>query len=272
MKFQVASDIHLEFYKNKERGLPYLEITAPYLILAGDIGNPFMRNYLIYLTWASQNYQWVFLLSGNHEYYSPRMKRSMKEVDMKIQEIVSNFQNVSYLNLMDEMEVESSGVVVIGRTLWTNFSDCSDELKHTIKATMNDYSHIHLDNRLIEPDDVAQLHQDHLNFLETTLNRLEEDETVKKVIVVSHHAPSRLMLHPDYNNDVFKVAYANQLDDLIISHPKISAWVSGHTHHSEKLSIGSTTLISNCLGYRLSNDELQSTNYHPDRSVEVIFS
>jgi hypothetical protein len=29
MEFQVASDIHLEFYKDKEKGLPYLEVTAP---------------------------------------------------------------------------------------------------------------------------------------------------------------------------------------------------------------------------------------------------
>lgn len=261
MNFQVASDLHLEFYKDKEKGLPYLQVTAPYLILAGDIGNPFRRNYWLYLNWASHHYQRVFLLAGNHEYYG--QKRSMEQVDRKIQELSSGFPNVTDLNSSCWQE---AGLVIVGRTLWTDLSGCSPQ---HIKKNLRDYSSIHLEGRLIEPEDVTRLHREHLAFLETNLARWAKDPAVHQIIVVSHHAPSRLMLNPAYSGDDLGAAYANQLDELILASPKMIAWVSGHTHHSLEVKLSHCTLLSNCLGYRLPNGQFQSTGYDPNRTFMV---
>lgn len=92
---------------------------------------------------------------------------------------------------------------------------------------MNDYQNIYLD---------------HLSYLKERLDQIEADPGIKKV-VVSHHAPTRLMLNPAYDGDLLGTAYANQLDDLIISHPKIASWISGHTHHSQKMTLGSSLLL-----------------------------
>lgn len=121
---------------------------------------------------------------------------------------------------------------------------------------MNDYQNIYLD---------------HLSYLKERLDQIEADPGIKKV-VVSHHAPTRLMLNPAYDGDLLGTAYANQLDDLIISHPKIASWISDHTHHSQKMTLGSSLLLSNCLGYKLQGDGLQPTGYDPRRLVEVSLS
>lgn len=111
-----------------------------------------------------------------------------------------------------------------------------------------------------------------MSYLKERLDQIEADPGIKKVVVVSHHAPTRLMLNPAYDGDLLGTAYANQLDDLIISHPKIAAWISGHTHHSQKMTLGSSLHLSNCLGYKLQGGGLQPTGYDPRRLVEVSLS
>jgi ankyrin repeat protein len=65
---QVASDLHLEFYK-EEKDLSNLIIpSAPYLALLGDIGLPIKRpNYKQFLLDMSEKFEIVFVLAGNHE-------------------------------------------------------------------------------------------------------------------------------------------------------------------------------------------------------------
>ena len=72
MKIQYMSDLHLELSDNsryvKQKEFP---VTGDVLVLAGDTF--YLNNNVVPLTrfwkWASENYNEVLLVPGNHEYY-----------------------------------------------------------------------------------------------------------------------------------------------------------------------------------------------------------
>ena len=73
MRIQYMSDLHLEFQENsrylKHNELP---VTGDVLVLAGDIF--YLKDKIAPLTkfskWASESYQQVLSVRGNHEYYN----------------------------------------------------------------------------------------------------------------------------------------------------------------------------------------------------------
>ncbi len=67
-KFQLFSDIHLEFSKTFFK-LPPL---TNYLFLAGDIGKLSHLTFKPFFDYCSNNWKEIFYVLGNHEYYSSK--------------------------------------------------------------------------------------------------------------------------------------------------------------------------------------------------------
>lgn len=73
MRIQFASDLHLEFKENLAfiKSMPF-EVAGDILILAGD--TLYLNDTTIpkikFWKWASENYQQVILVPGNHEFYN----------------------------------------------------------------------------------------------------------------------------------------------------------------------------------------------------------
>lgn len=63
-KFQLISDIHLEFGACKQ-----IKKYAYYLIIAGDLGYPEHKLFKEFLLNVSKTFNTVFYVSGNHKYY-----------------------------------------------------------------------------------------------------------------------------------------------------------------------------------------------------------
>ena len=71
-----------------------------------------------------------------------------------------------------------------------------------------------------------------------------------KVVVVGHHAPSKLSTKPAYERDVLmNGAYSSDLSEFILDHPRIKLWTHGHTHNDFDYMIGSTRIVCNPRGY-----------------------
>jgi hypothetical protein len=65
LRMQLMSDVHLEFRRNE--GAPEFDVSAPILVLAGDVGNPSMLNYRRFLWHQADRYDKVFVVAGYDE-------------------------------------------------------------------------------------------------------------------------------------------------------------------------------------------------------------
>ena len=112
--FQYYSDLHLEHHNS----FPIIKkIQTDYpenLILAGDIGSPFTDNYWNFLKEESKQFDKIFLICGNHEYYGSTIDQMNKYISRQLR--LSKLSNVYFLN-NDVFEI--GDIKIIGTTLWS---------------------------------------------------------------------------------------------------------------------------------------------------------
>jgi predicted MPP superfamily phosphohydrolase len=226
--FQYFSDIHLEQFTNSndpdqcDSLKPILNLDdfkivplAQYLIIAGDIGNPYDDSYVSFLGNMSTKFKKVFIIPGNHEYYVNINKDKhdwINKVDTYIKDICEDhFDNVVMLQ-NESYDIENTNITIFGTTLWSVI----DRTK-PIDKIMNDYLKIpKFDYNMSD-----NLHKKAVSKLNEELN----NKPTRDFIVVSHHVPSYSLYH--YNKTALS-AYATNV--TIASSPQIKAWIFGHTH------------------------------------------
>jgi hypothetical protein len=100
--------------------------------------------------------------------------------------------------------------------------------------------------RRLSPADTVERHTRTLRYIETVLKQNLDTPTV----VVGHHSPSTLSVHPRYSEDrLMNGAYHSDLSELILDHPQIRLWTHGHTHEDFDYHIGPTRVVCNPRGY-----------------------
>jgi predicted phosphodiesterase len=229
MKIQVLSDLHLEF--SPFRLEKYAD--AKGLILAGDIGDPCSSAYFELLKQASESFEWVVVVRGNHECYGMTITRTGE----KIGTVCAQFPNVHYLQ-KKHLDV-GEDVRIIGATLW---SDVMDYQRSEVSTFIADY-------RKIRDWSVEMNNHEHFmdaKFIKSEIGKARLDH--KKLVVVTHHAPhTRGTSRKEHLGSSLSSAFASDLSPLFVS--PIVAWVYGHTHWSNVQNVGDVMLISNQRGY-----------------------
>ena len=71
----------------------------------------------------------------------------------------------------------------------------------------------------------------------------------KKIVVVTHHAPSTKSVSDIYLTDKTTPAFANNLEQFILDYPNIKLWCHGHIHSASDYRIGNCRIICNPRGY-----------------------
>jgi sulfur relay (sulfurtransferase) DsrF/TusC family protein len=265
MKFQIASDLHLEFYDkiNISDFFDTSKIDEPTtLILAGDIGYPSTlttphKNYEIFLDECSKIFKHIILIAGNHEYYSDY---AMTVEENKIRELVKKYNNIYFLQ-KDEIVIDD--IVILGCTLWTYIPD---KYKFHIKSMMNDYKKITYieDGKeyFFNHEYNNKLNKEHIQWL---FDRVEKYSD-KKIIVITHHLPSWKMIHEKYliskDSVIMSWAFANNLDELIEKNENICYWICGHSHRSMHKRIGKCDVFLNPKGYPLMANKCENEEYN----------
>ena len=243
MRFQLLSDLHLEF-------APFLlqkDDDTHFLILAGDIGNPLKKTYKKFIKKVSNKYEMVFLIRGNHEIFG----MSLIECDNVISDICKEYSNVIYLQ-RNSFDIPDTNIRVIGTTLWTQIKE--DQQKD-VKKYMSDF-------RYIRNWSIEHQHQEHdydVTFIKREIQKAEDEN--KQLIIITHHAPYiHNVQHPIYeHNNTMSSAFLVDMS-FLFSSPSIHTWVFGHTHYSSNQKIGNVQLISNQRGYI---DEEFDTKFNP---------
>jgi len=277
MKFNLASDLHVEFSEAPKF------LGGENLILSGDIIPVALLNkkrtdkvslkikkYLnSFLEDISKKYKNVFFVMGNHEHYNGVFDYTYSEY----REFLSKFP--SFKLLEKESFNISDDVVIFGATLWTDFNHGNVNDMLLAKMHMNDY---HVIQKFmgattygsnyfrLNPENTLA---EHLKTMET-LSKFCDENKEKKIIVSTHMAPSSKSIDPRYEDHSLNSSYYSDLVNFILDHPQIKVWTHGHTHHSHDYMIGETRVICNPRGYPIGRQgEYENENFQLDFTFEV---
>jgi len=227
MLLNFLSDLHLEFGPMPDK-LPGGDV----LILSGDISSDCKTSFI---ERASESYEHVIYVFGNHEYYGGEMD----QVEFTVRKSLEHCDNV---HVLQNESVTLNGVTFHGTTLWTDMNKENPLTLHAVEQSMNDYYEILYREFRFTALDALREHKIARKFLE---NSVKEDD-----VVITHMAPSYLSIHPKYQHDMhLNGGYASDLSGLMLdANPQL--WFHGHVHNSFDYTIGETRILCNPRGYK----------------------
>lgn len=265
MRVNVVSDLHLEF---SDLVLPGGDV----LILSGDIceaknvkaeydvnnimneGDPSTGNfkrmdrYTRFFHEECSKYQKVFYVMGNHEHYGFKLHKSVPHLKSVLPDNIV---------VLDKEQFEYNGVLFVGGTLWTDMNNFDQLTLYHMKAMMNDYKQITMLDEAksvyhrLTPEKTVNEHVKTKQMFKFFFEENRRREQPLPVVVLTHHAPSKLSTHPHYADDtIMNGAYSSDLSEFILDNPEIKFWTHGHTHHVFDYMIGDTRIIANPRGYK----------------------
>lgn len=225
MKIQIFSDIHLEF---SDIDVPQTD--ADVIVAAGDISLGAEG-----VAWLEQLGKPTIYVAGNHEYYGGDVNDVQRRIDAATADSQVAFLECSVSEL--------DGVRFLDATLWTDFLGANERLMELLPEHMNDYQQINFHDASVTPQDLLQIHRDSRAWLNQELAR----DYSGKTVVVTHHAPLYASWHAA-ENSILKVAYCNDLSQLILAHD-IDLWIHGHVHARSDYQANNLRVVCNPRGY-----------------------
>lgn len=244
MKIRIVSDLHIDI--NKKMPLAYQDDV--FTVICGDISGYAEDT----IEWVKDNIRQGVFVEGNHIAYQGTY--TIQQSHEQLEACFPLDEPVSYLN---NSHKAVGDVVFVGSTLWTDFRlpcagvslKASNQFYFPAKMVaalgMNDYRQKLDEKHYLTPDDTERF------FYTSLLNikRVCEQFPNKKIVVVTHHAPSAKSLDDRYGDNALNPCYASDLEQFILEHPNIRLWCHGHIHQSKDYRIGETRVICNPRGY-----------------------
>lgn len=253
VKLNILSDLHLSL-----GALDIPRNDADAVILAGDVARPREA-----VSWASGFSKPVLFVPGNHEFYGGSIAGgadALKQLCAR-----------TNIRLLDNGEVTIDGVRFLGTTLWTDFLlfGEGDERTAAVREAlsfMRDFSRIRAGNAaqpLFTPADSAALFALQSEWLEHRLAKPHAGPTV----VITHHAPSRMSIHPRFADSLLNACFVSAAEHLI-GGSRVQLWVHGHTHDSFDYALNGTRVVCNPRGYAKDGVN-ENPLFDPNFMVEV---
>jgi UDP-2,3-diacylglucosamine pyrophosphatase LpxH len=152
MKVQIISDIHLEMYSSNFRDFESIikkDNECNILFMAGDIGHLEHETFKPFLDYVSSNWEEVYYVLGNHEFYQINKKQSdiipMEKLQLLYDSIIDEYHNIMLFNDKYNLthiwnEKENTLYFIYGNTAWTKCILNSD-------SKINDVNYIYTNNK-----------------------------------------------------------------------------------------------------------------------------
>lgn len=239
MKIQIFSDLHLGMNDISPKDIIK---PADLYIDAGDTGE--LGETINFYTLPIWNDKKVFFVSGNHTYYFHEYEPTNNLLKLTFKN--SKVANVSFLQ---NRYCEYDDFVIIGATLWTDYNLFRQPVSDMIycQNRINDYNFIQITDKIkLTPEHTTNLFKYSLSYLKKTVRKFHK----KRVIIVTHHAPSDRSCLEEYRTDHTSAAFVSSLENFILDNPNIKLWIHGHVHNANDYMIGDTRIISNPYGYQ----------------------
>ncbi len=235
MTFQYASDLHLEFPENYDylKKFP-IQPKADVLILAGDIVTfSQLEKRMDFFKYLSDNFEQVYLVPGNHEYYYSDITRCSGPHQEQIKNNVELVNNIT---------IKATDYDLIFSTMWSHISSLNER---RIADGMSDFDVIRNNGQVFRPTDYNKLHQESLNFIHKEIS----NDNGQQKIVVTHHVPTLMNYPSRFLGSILNEAFAVELTEMIETYNPLY-WIYGHHHQNiSAFKIGETTMLTNQLGY-----------------------
>lgn len=227
------SDLHLEMRKE----LPaILWPQADFLVLAGDIGwpNDMLHQFFDHIR---PLYKHILYTLGNHEAYNSEC-RFQSTLDALRQACARHEVHFLHRN-----SVTIEDVTFHGTTLFSAIDE---------NVPMSDFGRVFHDRI----DYLEEFITD-FQWLRKTLADKNHEE---KHVVITHHLPTRSLIHPRYANSPYNSGFATPILDKLVMRG-VQYWFCGHSHSSIMCKYGDTRLILNALGYPHENRMVDLTTF-----------
>lgn len=234
MKIQLASDLHLEFLERRFPGERIIE-PAPgsdLLVLAGDIHNG-IKAVTAFADWPTP----ILYLAGNHEFYG----NSWEQTRIDLRSACAGTR----ITFLDNDVFELGGVRFLGCTLWSDFrlhGFTQYQCMKAVQLALNDYYLIQTPQGRLRAQDTLEDHEQSRQWLEAELAKPFAGQTV----VVTHHGPHPLSIHPRYQGDRINAGFVSDLTPLL---QKADLWLHGHVHDSFDYQVDGCRVVANPAGY-----------------------
>ena len=267
------SDIHLEFFNDKEkvkRVLNYLPEGTEYLVLAGDIGtSPTHWAWICNSILAKYpDLKKIIGVFGNHEYYKQMFTVGLEATEQTfIMACIDEKWRDKVVLLERGMFYADDNIVFLGTTMWTTFNHRDPVIMNMAQFGMNDYRRIlRVDENpvggvpegttpktVINTDWIAGRCEGNKHWLTDAV--YENIGFGKKIVVVTHHAPSLQSSHPRFKGEAMNFAYAEPMESLMAA--GVTLWIHGHCHDSSDYMVDNCRVVANPYGYH---------GYEPNRA------
>lgn len=247
-RLQYVSDMHLEFHDRLNRGNVHTQMfivpDAPYLALCGDIGFPERPALQAFLATCSKCFKEVFWVPGNHEFYNFGLdKKATYEEKLEMcEKICDGFKNVHFMH-RKVRQIPGWNLRIAGCTLWSKLDPAND---FKVLRGMNDVRQIYTaPGKNAEPNDFRRWHQQDKEWLTEQIRLAAVAQ--EDLIVLTHHMPTFELIHPKYKDHPLNFCFASNLEQMI--QPPVRAWLCGHSHAPNEVSINGIPCSLNPHGY-----------------------
>ena len=244
MRVYAISDVHLDHGHTMQDLLNTTPADAKQsiLVIAGDISTWTSRYLTLDLVInMGLAFKHVVFILGNHDFFG-----STYQITTQHWYKQKTPSNVTFL---EQEYVDISGIRFFGCTA---FSVIDRDERENVMQRVGDFS-------LIDDWSPAMSRKVFLTSTKWLKQSIQQTPAYLKIVVVTHHLPSKTCIAPQFANSQLNSAYNNGLldpdstfclDDMIAS--RIKVWIAGHTHTRIITQIPTQSdglIIVNPLGY-----------------------
>lgn len=273
IKIRVISDLHIDVNTNLLQSIPVFGFedeldTTDLLLIAGDIsGSKQVTDYYLSRLQSKNTTCNIVCVGGNHLGYdrldSDTLGNTKECINIYLRDKYKTapvyFLENNYITIFNEY-------IIIGCTLYSNFNLYNNiELaKNNAEYNINDFRYVTTYDtecdciRPVTSDDYISWFNKSLQYISDVCKKHND----KKIIVLTHFAPSIQSINSKYVGNILNPYYCTNLDDFIKENTNIKLWVHGHVHGVFDYNIGNTRIVCEPYGYYGREQFMLPKNYY----------
>lgn len=260
MRVQIASDLHLEHVEQLFPGERLIRPAhgADLLVLAGDVANG-VRAIELFADWPVP----VVFVAGNHEFYGADWEKTRSDLRRAARGTSVTFLDCDVADLQPFESWRGTRtfavdrVRILGCTFWTDYryrcNRTQSQLMEVAELRIADHRRIRTVQGLFRAEDALRDHERSRAWLEAELAL----PFAGKTVVITHHAPHPLSVHPRYSGDALNAAFVSDVSELMQG---VDLWIHGHVHDSVDYRLGRCRVVANPRGYALRGPDVATAN------------